>query len=267
MKSRILLPIGLLGFATATGWSAVIYSSNPDFTVSANTNLSDAKWYGAAGRSDFYSIVNVDGTPANPPNNTNRKAGIFNGNDGSGTLNDYLFFQNANTTSTTIDYFAHTATGSSFVSFAPQNYAALTASWLTNRDGFATGGGYFVAVQVSGAWYASTTNAASQTALGSVSVDLLASGWVAITEDQDPGNGGTDGSILLGTSTFTYANLFGAGQSITGVGFYVDSLSATSGGARNLRIDNFSIQDVVPEPSSVLSGLLGAGLLALRRRR
>jgi hypothetical protein len=201
---------------------------------------------------------------ANPPNNDNRKAGIFNRNDAaSGTLNDYLFFQNANTTSTTMDYFAHTAAGSNFVAFAPQNYTALTASWLTSRDGFASGGGYYVAVQVAGgAWYSSTTNAANQTALGSVWIDLLASEWVTITEDPDMGNSGADGSLLRGTTPITYATLFSGGQQITGVGFYVDDLTGVSSGQRNVRIDNFTIQDVIPEPSTAFSGTIRRGALS-----
>jgi hypothetical protein len=37
------LSLALLCISASTGWSAVLYSSNSDWTVAANTNLSDAK--------------------------------------------------------------------------------------------------------------------------------------------------------------------------------------------------------------------------------
>jgi hypothetical protein len=262
---KLFLPLlALSGLSASISWSAVLYSSNSDWNVSTNTNLSNAKWYAAGGRNNFYSVVNTDGIPGND-NSSQRRGGISNGADSSGTLNDYLYFQNNNTTTTNFDYFAHTAEGSSFVPFVPNSYSTLTASWLVNRDDFASGGGYYMAVQVAnGAWYASTTNAANQTALGTVWIDLLVSEWVLITENPIEG---ASGSLLLGTTKSTYAQLFSSGQQITGVGFFADNLSAVSGTSRTLRIDNFTIQDVIPEPSTAFSGTIAAGLFLLRRRR
>jgi len=266
MKALIPLSISLLSLSASTAFSAVLYSSNTDFTVAADSNLSPTgvRWNGIAGRnksgSNFYSIVETTGTPAN--NGTSRKAGVRNGVVDA--LEDYLFFENTDAGSADIDYFVSTATGSTFASFAPQDYTSLTASWLVSRSTSTTQAGYYVTVQVGGIWYSSTTNAASSETGGVATVNLLTSSWVTININP---TAGTSGSLGRGTTTSTYANLFGAGQSITGFGFYVDDLSVSSTASRTLRIDNITIDGVIPEPSVALSGLLGTRFLFLRRRR
>ena len=63
----------------------------------------------------------------------------------------------------------------------------------------------------------------------------------------------------------TYSDLFGTGQTVTGIGFYIDNL-AVGTNTSTVRFDNLVI-DGVPEPSSVICGLTGGLLFGLRRRR
>lgn len=79
------------------------------------------------------------------------------------------------------------------------------------------------------------------------------------------------GKMSLDTgTTYSFATLFGAGQSVTGIGFYgtiaagIPASEGVSATTRTLRIDNLSI---VPEPGSMV--LLGASLagFGVRRRR
>lgn len=265
VKSTILATVLLTG--TPLGQAAIIYTTGlpspatpGDFDITAAANATDIGWRSVMGRSNYHLAADKDGA--------NRRTGLINGDDGSTLLNDYLYFQNVSAATSDMDYFAHTSTGSNFSAFSPGQYSTLSAGWRVSRDSFATNGGYYVAIQTGGVWYSSTTNAAPQGTAGMISIDLLASQWVTINE-----NIGT--SLGRGTATFTYDQLFSSGQQITGVGFYVDDLSAAPAIGdppiatyRTLRIDNFVISgEAVPEAASSMLALTGLGSLLLRRRR
>lgn len=249
------------------GNAAIIYTTGipspataGDFDIVGAKSPSDIGWYAVMGRSDYHLTANNSGT--------NRRVGLIDGNDGSGALNDYLYFQNLDGPSSDMDYFAHTSTGSSFLPFSPNQFSTLNATWLVSRDGFATNGGYYLAIQAGGVWYSSTINAATQGTSGTIAIDLRSSAWVTINEVV-----GT--SLGRGTTSSTYDQLFSAGQQITGVGFYVDDLSAAIGTStpptiayRTLRIDNLVISgDAVPEAATSALALLGLGFFFSRRSR
>jgi hypothetical protein len=249
MKLKTIPLYACLGLGLSQ--AATIYTTEgagKDFDVSINTPLADVGWFVVNGNDD------TRGTPI--PSSGAYRSGIFEG-AGSG-LNDYLYFQKQNPSVLDMDFFGHTSTGSDFVSFFPGDYSSLLATWKVSRSNFGTGGGYYVTVQVGGAWYASTTNAASQPATGTVSIDLLASNWVSILE--------TGTSLTLGTTPVPA--LLAPGSQITGLGFYVDDLNPSTGpgNTQTLRIDEFTIT-AVPEPTSSLMVLLGAVSLMGRRRR
>ncbi|HVJ46176.1 MAG TPA: PEP-CTERM sorting domain-containing protein [Luteolibacter sp.] len=170
----------------------------------------------------------------------------------------YLFAQNTAGAPAT-DFFLHTTppplANSTFASFVPAS-PSTTVSWNSNNGSFgsAANGAYYFAVQVnSGSWYAVTTN---YVATSSPSFNLNLANFYAISF----AGAGAAMSINTG-STVTFASLFGSGEEVTGIGFYVDDMAAD---ARTLRIDNLRI---IPEPGSLaLTGLSVAGLI-LRRRR
>jgi hypothetical protein len=266
VKASHALQLTLLLAAPQAADAAIIYTTGiptpatpGDFDITAPTTAAGINWYAVMGRHNHHATAGNTG---------NRRVGMIDGNDGTGNLNDYLYFQNADGPSSDMDYFAHTSTGSSFLPFSPNQFTNLNASWRVSRDAFAGSGGYYIAIQAGGVWYSSTTNAAIQGATGVVTVDLRASLWVTINEVV-----GT--SLGRGTTTSTYDQLFPSGQEITGVGFYVDDLSAAIGTAeppttayRTLRIDNLVISgDAVPEAGTSALALSGLGFLLARRRR
>lgn len=269
MKAHHTLPLAFpfLLAAPQAADAATIYTTGipspatpGDFDITASTSPAGINWYAVMGRHNHHATADNTGA---------RRVGLIDGNDGTGNLNDYLYFQNANGPSSDMDYFAHTSTGSSFLAFSPNQFNNLNASWRVSRDAFATDGGYYLAIQTtSGVWYSSTTNAAAQGTSGIVTINLRSSLWVTINETV-----GT--SLGRGTVTSTYDQLFPSGQEITGVGFYVDDLSAAMGTVdppttvfRTLRIDNLVISgDAVPEAGTSALALSGLAFLMVRRRR
>ena len=265
MKAKTTILASILLTGAHSGQAATIYTTGltspatpGDFDITEAKNAPDVGWYAVMGRSNYHLTADIEGV--------NRRAGMFNGSNGA--LNDYLYFQNINAATSDMDYFAHTSTGSNFSSFSPGQYSTLGAGWLVSRDALATGGGYYFAIQTGGVWYSSTTDAASQGTSGLISLNLLTSQWVAINENV---------GVSLGrdTTALTYSQLFSSGQQITGVGFYVDNLSAALASGdppissfRTLRIDNLIISgDAVPEAGTSLLALTGLGTLLLGRRR
>ena len=118
-------------------------------------------------------------------------------------------------------------------------------------------------VQTGGSWYISDTNI-NGTGNGTVtypalSLDLLASTWTNLGANVSFG----------GTTGITYATLFGGGQTITGIGFYIDDLVVETGtNASTARFDNLAIDGtLIPEPSTSLLGVFGFSLIVFRRKK
>lgn len=148
-------------------------------------------------------------------------------------------------------------------SLNPADYSAgLQFSW--NQGNSSTTINYRVAIQVNGAWYASTQTFANATAVGSVA--NFASQSVAMTFDFNTlaatwRNLDFTLSQKLALGSTLTSNL--SEGNITGFGLYMDT---PSGGTS--RFDTFTIT-AVPEPTTVGLALLSlaGGLLISRRRR
>ena len=230
----------------------------------ANANLSTVGWSGAWG-----SSATDSGTPSpnnfgvssalgNPQNLDNINAGgpsvsLANGlafTSGTGaSLTNWLAYTTGYTVDTTL-------TPVQDISF----YAGSAANGAFGIPGFR------IAVQVGGSWYASTMVLANTVAVSSIgnfptgaqkvtfNWTTDASAWNSL--DFIPGV-----SLALGS---TLASPL-PGSPITGFGLYSDQ--EAGGGNATRRFDTFQI-DTVPEPSSVVLALFGAGvLMSLRRSR
>lgn len=248
MKNLALFSTLFIWSAAAPAKADILYSSNDDFD---NVTGSTGNLVSVAGWASVYGNAATNATAATPSGTY--KSGVFDGSNSG--LNDYLYFQKDGGLGAEVgmDFFAHTSTGSTFTPFAPDDYTAgLTASWLRNGN---NADGYYVTVEVAGAWYASTTDMGTA---ASPTFDFLSTSWREVFGDV-----GTP--LTLSGATTSSAALF-AGQDITGVGFFVDDLIVSSGNT-TLRLDNIAIVGV-PEPSAALLGLLGvAGVaIAIRRR-
>lgn len=187
------------------------------------------------------------------------------------TGNPYLYAQN-NTPSgatTTVDYFLYTTSATSsaglFTGLVPADYSEFTASWQQNTGGTMTGMSYYFAVQVDGAWYATGSGTADVPAQNLYSIDLLASSWYAVSLLP-----GTSMALDTGATPVSSGTLFGPGETITGLGFYVKNLPGASPSPavdyRTIRFDNLTIAGA-PEPSRACLLALSLGLVFLRRRR
>lgn len=230
--------------------------------------------------SNNVSVGSVGWTVATGATATNYTTGFDTANGLGGWLNNSngnpQNLPNVNTGSATVSQ----STGLAVVSLAnasnrlgiiytsqfslnPADYSAgLQFSW--NQGNNSTTINYRVAIQVNGAWYASTQTFANATSVSSVgnfasqsvamtfNFNTLAATWRNLDF--------TLGSTLALGSTLT-SNL--SAGNITGFGLYMDS---ASGGTS--RFDTFTIT-AVPEPTTVGLALLGlaGGLLISRRRR
>lgn len=181
------------------------------------------------------------------------RSGIASGpSEPAMTNGSYLFAQNYDTTEV-VNYFLFST--STVTPFAPATYPQWDATWLRTGDS-AT---YRLSIQVdSASWYATTTTV---TTGGAPSINLMTAQWYPITF-----TAGSNLSLDTVSLAKTYGDLFGAGQSVTGVGYYLDSLEAGgTGNYKTIRFDSLTI--TVPEPAGALLLALGAGIIAARRRR
>lgn len=257
MKTSRSFLIPLLAVCSSTCFGAVIYQETFNLGVSNNSwyQLDRLGWTGTVGDAESATDVTSD-----PMANAGNHLG-FHGSSPSANINNYLVFQKTNAGTTSQDAFARTTT----VSFAsglqggatsinPLDYSSLTASWNRTGEGFSSEAGYYFTVEISGTWYGSLVSPS----LGDVlSHNILTATWHEITST----------SSSLNISTTDAGDIFSSGDPITGIGFYIDNLTATTGN-RTLRIDNLVIEGtLVPEPSSavLLSLVAFAGLRRTRR--
>ncbi|SKA86162.1 PEP-CTERM protein-sorting domain-containing protein [Prosthecobacter debontii] len=214
-----------------------------------------------------FNSVNVAGTAYGGTGITNGVSSPTGENP-----NPYLYAQNstANGGTTTVDYFLFTTSttatlgASAFTGLVPADYSAFSASWQQNTGGTMTGMSYYLTVQVDGAWYATPSGGVDGPGANQYQVDLLNASWYAVSFTQ-----GTSMSLDTGASTISSSTLFGPGEAITGLGFYVKNFpgaNTTGSDFRTIRFDNLTITGT-PEPSrAMLLGLALTGLV-LRRRR
>ena len=233
------------GVSISTG--AVLYSENFNSLGGAGVQAMSFSWTGSYGTSASNS--------ATIHNSGDHRAGMVKGGNttSSVTVTDYLFAQNVANAPSGMEYFLRT-TG--VTAFAPNDYTSLTATW--NRNGN-TVAGHYLTVQVGGNWYVSQT-AYTTTGPGQgitpTPLNLLTTAWRNLVDGA---------SLEIGSTTSTYADLFGSGAQITGVGFFIENLAAGTS-AQTIRIDDIVI-DGIPEPSGTMLSILGLATLLSRRKR
>jgi hypothetical protein len=176
------------------------------------------------------------------------------------------------------------ANGLMFVSQAGQNFIAYTTHTVDPNaisdisfyagNTFDTAGGipgFRIAVQQDGNWYASTAvlaNSANVSSAGNFSSATVGAQQVAFT--WTTAASAWDSLSFTPSSALVLGGISGGlnADSITAFGLYsdaTDSLGNTENAIR--RFDTYQI-DTVPEPSSVVLALFGAGvLMSLRRSR
>ncbi len=253
----VTLPLLFSSLAQA----AVVYSVN-SFTNSLGGGVASAHLISNANWTAEYGTA-ASITGANP-NDAPIKGGLYDGASSAApfALTDYIYIQKAgidNQATLSQDAMLRTTT-LPLGAFAPSSYSMLTATW--HRNGQSAASIRFM-VQTGGSWYISDTNI-NGTGNGTVtypalSLDLLASTWTNLGANVSFG----------GTTGITYATLFGGGQTITGIGFYIDDLVVETGtNASTARFDNLAIDGtLIPEPSTSLLGVFGFSLIVFRRKK
>ncbi len=258
MKNPLQLSVFALPLlvSTPSAGAATVYTAS-SFTNSlgggTGHNISNINW-----TADFGTSSSIT---SGVPGSGNYRMGVFDGISASAsgfTVEDYIYVQKWGVTNgVTLDTDAMLRT-TSLTPFAPSAYTSLTASW--HRNGNSAASIRFM-IQTGGIWYVADTPT-NGTGNGTVSFpalsfDLLASNWTTL---------GTNVSIG-DTSGISYSTLFGAGQTITGVGLYIDNLEVNAtDGLTTARFDNLTIEGV-PEATTALLGMMGMPLLCLRRRK
>lgn len=243
-----LLCLGLLT-ASASAHAATLFFE--DF----NSDSLTTTWRG-------YNTFTVAGTPYG-------SMGFTSGSMNSPTegTSAYLYAQNNSPSNATspADYFFFTNTAtigaSAFSSLVPTNYDVFNATFYHNTGGGVTGMSPYFAVQVDGAWYASSIGTGTASLY---TINLLTATWRPISFTAgtsmsfDPAAAGALGSSLF------------AGKTIAGLGFYVKNLPGANplpaGDYRTARFEDLTISGV-PEPSRAVLLGLALGCMALRRRR
>lgn len=185
--------------------------------------------------------------------------------------NRYAYVQNAPGAALTVDYFLFTSAVTDAAKFTtpivPNQNSSLTASWIQNTGGDVTGMSYHFTVLVNNVWYA-TGNA--YTGSGSRSLNLLSvDDWYAITF-----NPGVAMSLDTTGASVSFQELFGANQTISGLGFYINDLPGApitdppTSNHRTVRFDNLLIDGVaVPEPIQPLLLAMSVMMTLLHRRK
>lgn len=269
MKS---LPVSSISFvallaASFTSHGAIVYSNDFD-NGNANTSLVTSG-ISSVGWNTLYG--NATTTTVTPDTiGPQYRSGYGDGTSPSGQnpqLTDYIYVQksaDATTGSPTdIDFIMRT-NDSTITPFAPSAYTSLTAAW--QRNGGTVAGHRFM-VQTGGAWYVSATNYTSTGAGQSSSplLNLLTTTWTNLDL--------SGGFLSIGSTSSTYTSLFGSGQTITGIGFYIDNLTGANppvppanAALHSFRLDTIVIEGV-PEPTSAALGLLGLSAFCFRRRK
>lgn len=256
MKTFPLLASAALAATSAHSSAAVLYSDTFDtLDDSAGTSvrpLSDGNWAG------HYGNATTPATTASHGSGLYRSGVVKNTNGNlPNQVSNYLFAQNQ-ASGVAMNYFLTTTVtlaeggGTQPIGFSPSDYTSLTATWNRNGNTVAS---YSMAVQVDSIWYVSQT---TFTNTFSNTFDLLASTWTDVNVVTGGG-----GNLTLGTNVFSYADLFGEGEQITGIGFFISNLAA---GANTIRIDDIRITGI-PEASSSLLVMLGTvAMLGTRKR-
>ena len=182
-----------------------------------------------------------------------------------------------------------TANGLLFVSQAGQNFIAYTTGYTLNQtltpiqdisfyagSTFDTAGGipgFRIAVQQDGNWYASTAvlaNSLNVTSAGNFHLAPGSGGAQQVTFNWTTAASAWDNLSFTPGTSLALGGISGGlnGDPITAFGLYsdaTDSLGNTENAIR--RFDTYQIDSsVVPEPGSVVLGLLGAGMLMVLRR-
>jgi hypothetical protein len=230
----------------------------------ANANLSSVGWSGNWGptatdssnpspnnfgvSSALGAPNNLDNINAGGPSLSTANGLAFTSGTGA-SLNNWIAY----TTGYTVDT---TSTPIQDISF----YAGSAANGTFGIPGFR------IAVQIGGNWYASTQVLANNVAVSSAAnfntgAQQVTFNWTTDAAAWDSLSF-TPGTTLTLGSTLTSPL---PGDPVTGFGLYSDQ--EPGGGNATRRFDTFQI-DTVPEPSSIVLGLFGAGLLmSLRRSR
>jgi len=274
LKKLVVLAGAILLSMQVTHAQVPIYREVFGNNTAGNVNLSTVGWSGNWGPTATDSSnpspnnFGISSQPGNPNNLDNINAGtslstvnglVFtSGGAGSAAVNNWIAY----TTGYTVDPIATPIQDISF-------YAGSTFDTAGGIPGFR------IAVQQDGSWYASTLVLAN-------SLNVSSAG-----NFHNPPGGSTGGAQQVtftwttaasawDTLTFTPGTTLALGgisgglnaDPITAFGLYsdaTDSLGNTENAIR--RFDTFQI-DAVPEPSSVVLALFGAGvLMSLRRAR
>lgn len=234
----------------------------------ANALLSSVGWSGA------YGPTAIDSSSPSPNNfgissalgDPNNLDNINAGGPALSTANGLLF--TSGTGASTNNWIAYTTGYTVDTTLTPINdisfYAGSAANGTFGIPGFR------IAVEIGGNWYASTAVLANTVAVSSAAnfnsqAQQLTFNWTTAASAWDSLTFVPGTSLVLG-STLT-SDL--PGGNITAFGLYSDQEPGTTGpGNATRRVDTFQIDTVVPEPGSVVLGLLGVGaLLGLRRSR
>ncbi|TLD72147.1 PEP-CTERM sorting domain-containing protein [Phragmitibacter flavus] len=191
----------------------------------------------------------------------------------AGSTAGYIYAQNRATAvtegtpvtsgSTPPNYFIHTTTG---ISQEVSNFSSLSASWSQSTSANLNANTR-LALRVDNVWYVALTpdNNTLSSTWQTLGTNILAESWYRLDFTAS-----SNMSVDTGT-TYTSATF---GNTISGIGFYVDALQTASTSVvanadfRTIRFDLLTLTgEAVPEPSRALLMFSALGLILLRRQR